>query len=60
MISEPTRAICAVHASAVQAVSVKISDSVASQFSMMISEPTGAVCTLESMRQPWKHFVDDL
>jgi hypothetical protein len=44
----------------VEAVLVMISDTATSQFSMMISEPTGAVCTFEFMRQPWKHFVDDL
>jgi len=47
---------CLLHASALQALSVIISELAASQFSLMISEPTGAVCADESMHHPRNQF----
>ena len=47
---------CRLLVSAVEAVSLIISDSAESQFSLMISEPTGVVCAVESTRQLWKRF----
>ena len=47
---------CRLHVSAVEAVSSKISESAENEFLLMISEPTGAVCAVESTRQRWKQF----
>jgi hypothetical protein len=39
-----------------EAVSFTISDSATTQFLLMISKPTWALCAVESMRHPWKQF----
>jgi len=33
-----------------------ISESVATQFSLMIFDPSGVTCAVKSMRHPWKQF----
>jgi len=33
-----------------------ISESAATQFLLMIFDPTGVACAVESMRHPWKQF----
>jgi len=48
--------LCLIHASHVEAVSLTISDSAATQFLLMISEPTGALCAVKSKRHSWKQF----
>ena len=40
----------------VEAVSLMIFESPATQFSLMISKPTGVMCAVECMRHPWKQF----
>jgi len=47
---------CRIHASSVAAVLLKISQTAATLFSMIISESRGAVCAIESMRHPWQQF----
>ena len=47
---------CRLHVSAVEEVSSKISELVKTEFSLMISEPTGAVCAVDSTCQLWKQF----
>ena len=47
---------CRIHASSVEAVSLRISKSTVTQFSLIISESTGVVCAVESMCHPWKQF----
>jgi hypothetical protein len=46
--------LCLIHASPVEAVSLMISDSAVTEFLLMISKPTWALCAVESMRHPWK------
>jgi hypothetical protein len=48
--------LCLIHASPVEAVSLMICDSAATQFLLMISKPTWAFCAVESMRHPRKQF----
>jgi hypothetical protein len=45
-----------IHMSPMEAVSVMISESTASPFSLTICESTWAVCDDESMRQLWNQF----
>jgi DNA-directed RNA polymerase subunit N (RpoN/RPB10) len=45
-----------IFASHVEAVSLMISETTATHFSLMISEPTWALCAVEFMRHPWKQF----
>ena len=46
--------LCLIHASPMEAVSLMISDSTVTEFFLMISKPTWALCAVESMRHPWK------
>jgi hypothetical protein len=48
--------LCLIHASPVEAVSLMISYSPATEFLLMISKPTWALCAVESMCYPWKQF----
>jgi hypothetical protein len=45
-----------IHASVLEAVSVTISESVTTQFSLIVSDAIRAVCANESMRQLWTQF----
>jgi len=45
-----------IHASALEPVSVMISESAVSQFSLIISKSTGSMCAGESIRHLWKQF----
>jgi len=47
---------CRIHASLVEAVLLMISKKAATQFSLMISDPIGAVCGVKSMIRPWTQF----
>jgi len=47
---------CRIHASPVEAVSLRISKSTATRFLLIIYESTRAICAVESMRHPWKQF----
>ena len=47
---------CRLHVSAVEEVSSKISESAETEFSLMISKPTGAVWAVDSTCEPWKKF----
>ena len=47
---------CRIHASSVAAVLLRISQTAATLFSMIISESRGAVCAIESMRHPCQQF----
>jgi hypothetical protein len=40
----------------VEAVSLRISKSTTTRFSLIISESIRAVCAVESMHHPWKQF----
>jgi len=48
--------LCLIHASPVEAVSLMISDFAATEFLLMISNPTWALCAVESMLHSWKQF----
>ena len=39
-----------------EAVSLRISKSIVTRFSLIISKSTRVVCGVESMRHPWKQF----
>ena len=58
MMSEAKRGYlrCRIHVSPVEAVSLMISESEATQISLIIFEPTRALCDVESIPQPWKQF----
>jgi len=45
-----------IHASVLETVSVTISESAATPFSLTVSVSTGVVCNEESLRQLWKQF----
>jgi len=45
-----------IHTSPVEAISVMICESAATQFTLTISDSTGALCTDESKRHLWKRF----
>jgi hypothetical protein len=47
---------CRIHASPMEAVSLRISKSTTTQFSLIISESIGAVGAVKSMRHHWKQF----
>jgi hypothetical protein len=48
--------LCRIHASLVEALSLMIFESTMTQYSVMIFEPTRAICAVESTSQPWKQF----
>jgi hypothetical protein len=48
--------LCRIHASPVEALLLMIFESTMTQYSVMIFEPTRAICAVESTSQPWKQF----